>query len=142
MNFFEEVAIDDSSLKVNDRKCFFLVAVDVKRKIIKINPYIINFYEFVRDFVSKLKAEKFYADKAPWLIKGITSAGKTYIHQTFGKRSYVERVILEIKQLRKFRRSFQNAKSFRLNLKGFEVFYNFFRFHQSLKDIPASSIKT
>ena len=90
-----------------------------------------------------MKAEKFYADKAPWLIKGITSAGKTYIHQTFGKRNYVERVILEIKQfVRKFRRPFQNLKSFYLNLKGFEVFYNFFRFHQSLKNIPANSIKS
>jgi transposase-like protein len=90
-----------------------------------------------------MKAEKFYADKAPWLIKGIISAGKTYIHQTFGKRNYVERVILEIKQFtRKFRRPFQNLKSFYLNLKGFEVFYNFFRFHQSLKNIPASSIKS
>ena len=143
MSFFEEVAIDDSSLKVNGRKCFFLVAIDVKKKIIKIHPYIINFYEFVRDFVSKMKAEKFYADKAPWLKRGITSASKTYIHQTFGKRSYVERVILEIKQFaKKFRRSFQNIKSFYLNLKGFEVFYNFFRFHQSLNNIPATSIKS
>ena len=143
MSFFEEVAIDDSSLKVNGRKCFFLVAIDVKKKITKIHPYIINFYEFVRDFVKNMKAEKFYADKAPWLIKGITSAGKTYIHQTFGKRNYVERVILEIKQfVRKFRRPFQNLKSFYLNLKGFEVFYNFFRFHQSLKNIPANSIKS
>ncbi|WP_457549534.1 hypothetical protein [Archaeoglobus sp.] len=90
-----------------------------------------------------MKAEKFYADKAPWLRRGITSAGKTYIHQTFGKRSYVERVILEIKQFtRKFRRSFQNIKSFYLNLKGFEVFYNFFRLHQTLKNIPVTSIKT
>ena len=137
------MAIDDSSLKVNGRKCFFLVAVDVKKKIIKIHPYIINFYEFVRDFVSKMKAERLYADKAPWLVKGIISAGKTYIHQTFGKRNYVERVILEIKQfVRKFRRSFQNLKSFYLNLKGFEVFYNFFRVHQTLKNIPVTSIKT
>jgi len=134
MSFFEEVAIDD----LNGRKCFFLVAVDVKKKI---HPYIINFYEFVRDFVSKMKAERFYADKAPWLRKGIISAGKTYIHQTFGKRNYVERVILEIKQfVRKFRRPF--LKSFCLNLKGFEVFYNSFRVHQSLKNIPVTSIKT
>jgi len=119
-----------------------LVAVDVNKKIIKIHPYVINFYEFVIDFVKNLKAEKFYADKAPWLVKGITSAGKNYIHQTFGKRSYVERVILEIKHFaRKFRKPFQNIKSFYLNLKAFEVFYNFFRFHQSLKNIPANSIK-
>jgi len=119
-----------------------LVAVDVNKKIIKIHPYVINFYEFVRDFLKNLKAKTFYADKAPWLVKGITSAGKNYIHQTFGKRSYVERVILEIKHFaRKFRKPFQNIKSFRLNLKAFEVFYNFFRFHQSLKNIPASSIK-
>ncbi|RLI81931.1 MAG: hypothetical protein DRP01_10425, partial [Archaeoglobales archaeon] len=55
------------------------------------------FWERVRDFIINTKAEKFYADKAPWLVKGIISAGKTYIHP-FGKRNYVERVILEIKQ--------------------------------------------
>ena len=87
----------------------------------------------VRDFVKNMKADRFYADKAPWLRKGIISAGKTYIHQTFGKRNYVERVISKIKQLRKFRKTFQNLNSFYLNLKGFDVFYNFFRFHQSLK---------
>ena len=73
------MAIDDSFLKVNGRKCFFLVVVDVKKKIIKIHPCIVNFYEFVREFVKNMRAEKFYADKAPWLIKGIISAGKTYI---------------------------------------------------------------
>jgi len=50
------------------------------------------------------------------------------IHQTFGKRSYIE--ILETKQFtRKFRRPFQNIKSFYLNFKGFKVFCNFSRFH-------------
>ena len=62
---------------------------------------------FIMDVLKYCKNKpKFIVDKAPWLIKGITSAGKTYIHQTFGKRSYVERVISEIKQFtRKFRRS-------------------------------------
>jgi len=56
-SFFEEVAINDSSLKVNNRKCFFLVAVDIKKKIIQNKSCVINFYEIVRDFVIGLLKE-------------------------------------------------------------------------------------
>ena len=54
----------------------------------------------------------------------------------------MQKVILEIKQFsRKFRRPFQNFNSFYLNLKDFEVFYNFFRVNQTLKNFPVASIK-
>ena len=35
MSFFEEVAIDDSLLKVKDRQTPFFVMIDVNKKIIK-----------------------------------------------------------------------------------------------------------
>ena len=58
--------------------------IDVNKKIIKIQ-LLFRFWERVRDFISSTKADRFYADKSPWLIKGIISASKTYIHQ-IGKK--------------------------------------------------------
>ena len=70
MNFFEEVAIDDSFMKVENRQIPFFVMIDVNKKIIKIKPALFRFWEKVRDF-TKTKADRFYSDKAPWLVKGI-----------------------------------------------------------------------
>jgi len=58
MSFFEEVAIDDSFLKVKGRQTPFFIMIDVNKKFIKIHLVLFRFWE-LEILLSILKRRSF-----------------------------------------------------------------------------------
>ena len=116
------------------------MALDIVNKVVKLLPSLTRSYRSVKKLMRRLRhrVDTVYIDRGPWLERGLRDLRIGFIHERFGKRSYVEREFLEIKNLlRKMRRSFQSVKSMFLFFKGYEVYRNYFKKHLSLGAIPA-----
>ena len=95
------IAVDESILKYNGRKCYLFAALDVERnKIIHLKVYCRNAltaYTFLK-VLKMCEVEEIILDKGPWYRDALQRLGVKFRHESFGERSLVESVFSSFKQ--------------------------------------------
>ena len=95
------IAVDESILKYNGRKCYLFAALDIERnKIIHLKVYCRNAltaYTFLK-VLKMCEVEEIILDKGPWYRDALNRLGVKFRHESFGERSLVESVFSSFKQ--------------------------------------------
>ena len=97
------VAVDETVLKYNGRKCYLFAALDVERnKIIYLRVYparnALIAYSLLREVLKMCEVEEIILDRDPWYRDALSRLGVKFRHESFGERSLVESVFSSFKQ--------------------------------------------
>ncbi len=97
------IAVDETVLKYNGRKCYLFAALDVERnKIIHLKVYLarnaLTAYSFLREVLRMCEVEEIILDKRPWYRDALQRLGVRFRHESFGERSLIESVFSSFKQ--------------------------------------------
>ncbi|RLI86090.1 MAG: hypothetical protein DRO98_05900, partial [Archaeoglobales archaeon] len=96
------IAVDETILKYNGRKCYLFAALDVERnKIIHlIYPArnALTAYSFLKEVLGMCEVEEIILDRGPWYRDALNRLGVNFKHESFGERSLVESVFSSFKQ--------------------------------------------
>jgi len=97
------IAVDETVLKYNGRKCYLFAALDVKRnKIVHLKVYparnALAAYSFLREVLKMCEVEELILDRGPWYRDALQRLGVRFRHENFGERSLVESVFSSFKQ--------------------------------------------
>ena len=97
------VAVDETVLKYNGRKCYLFAALDIERnKIIYLRVYparnALIAYSFLKEVLKICEVEEIILDKGPWYRDALSRLGVKFRHESFGERSLVESVFSSFKQ--------------------------------------------
>ena len=97
------IAVDETVLKYNGKKCYLFAALDVERnKIIHLKVYparnALTAYSFLKEVLRMCEVEEIILDKGPWYRDALHRLGVRFKHETFGERSLVESVFSSFKQ--------------------------------------------
>jgi len=95
------LAVDETILKYNGKKCYLFAALDVERnKLIHLKVYPIRNALTAYSFLKVLRTcevEELILDRGPWYSM-LNRLGINFRHESFGKRSLVESVFSSFKQ--------------------------------------------
>jgi len=95
------IAVDETVLKYNGRKCYLFAALDIERnKIIYLKVYCKNALtacSFLKEVLRMCEVEEVVLDRGPW-YRDALSLGIKFRHESFGERSLVESVFSSFKQ--------------------------------------------
>jgi len=97
------VAVDETVLKYNGRKCYLFAALDVeKNKIIHLKVYparnALAAYSFLKEVLGMCEVGEIILDKGPWYKDALNRLGVRFRHESFGERSLVESVFSSFNQ--------------------------------------------
>jgi transposase-like protein len=97
------VAVDETILKYNGKKCYLFAALDVERnKIIHLKVYparnALIACSFLKEVLKICEVEEIILDKGPWYRDALQRLGVKFRHESFGERSLVESVFSSFKQ--------------------------------------------
>ena len=97
------LAVDESILKYNGRKCYLFAALDLERNVIvhlRVYPARNDLvaYSFLKEVLRMCEVEELILDKGPWYRNALQRLGVRFRHETFGERSLVESVFSSFKQ--------------------------------------------
>ena len=97
------IAVDETILKYNGRKCYLFAALDVERnKIVHLKVYparnALTAYSFLKEVLKICEVEELILDRGPWYRDALQRLGVRFKHETFGERSLVESVFSSFKQ--------------------------------------------
>jgi len=97
------IAVDETILKYNGRKCYLFAALDVERKkIVHLKVYparnALTAYSFLKEVLKICEVEELILDRGPWYRDSLQRLGVRFRHETFGERSLVESVFSSFKQ--------------------------------------------
>ncbi|AEA47780.1 DDE-type integrase/transposase/recombinase [Archaeoglobus veneficus] len=97
------IAVDETILKYNGKKCYLFAALDVERnKIVHLKVYparnALAAYSFLREVLRMCEVEELILDKGPWYRDALQRLGVRFRHEAFGERSLVESVFSSFKQ--------------------------------------------
>ena len=101
----DRVALDETVIKVNGEKYWFVAAVvPSTNRILHAGLYshrnmaMTSFFLEELDEKHEVRDAEFLVDGAPWLHAGLRALGVHFRQETFGERNPVERVFQEIKR--------------------------------------------
>jgi transposase-like protein len=126
------IAVDETVVKVNGYRCFVWAAIDVETKelvAIYVSPgrSSLDAYFFLAKVKAKCKGKlpAIIVDKGPWYVDTLARLRFQRIHETFGRRNYVERLFRYLKERTKvFYNNIQGTfKCLELFIKLFALFY-------------------
>ena len=91
------IAVDETVLKYNGRKCYLFAALDIERnKIIHLKVYparnALTAYSFLKEVLRMCEVEEVVLDRGPWYRDALNRLGIKFRHESFGERSLVESV--------------------------------------------------
>jgi len=97
------IAVDETILKYNGKKCYLFAALDVERnKVIHLKVYptrnALTAYSFLKEVLRMCEVEELILDKGPWYKDALQRLGVKFRHESFGERSLVESVFSSFKQ--------------------------------------------
>ena len=97
------IAVDETILKYNGKKCYLFAALDVERnKIIHLKVYparnALTAYSFLKEVLRMCEVEELILDRGPWYRDALQRLGVRFKHETFGERSLIESVFSSFKQ--------------------------------------------
>ena len=97
------VAVDETVLKYNGRKCYLFAALDIERsRIIHLKVYptrnALTAHSFLKEVLRMCEIQEIILDKGPWYIDALNRLGVRFRHEAFGERSLVESVFSSFKQ--------------------------------------------
>jgi transposase-like protein len=97
------LAVDETILKYNGKKCYLFAALDVERnKIIHMKVYplrnALTAYSFLKEVLRMCEVEELILDRGPWYRDALNRLGINFRHESFGKRSLIESVFSSFKQ--------------------------------------------
>ena len=86
------IAVDETILKYNGRKCYLFAALDVERnKIIHLKVYparnTLTAYSFLKEVLRMCEVEELILDRGPWYKDVLQRLGVRFKHETFGEKS-------------------------------------------------------
>ena len=89
------IAVDETILKYNRKKCYFFAALDVERnKIIHLKVYparnALIACSFLKEVLKICEVEEIILDKGPWYRDALQRLGVKFRHESFGGRSLAE----------------------------------------------------
>lgn len=113
----EEVAVDETTIQVNDQRYWLLAAVDpASNRFLHVRLFPTRTTAITELFLDELTQKhavsdaEFLVDGAPWLKAALHHAGLRFRHVTHGNRNSVERVFKEVKRrTNRFANHFRNA---------------------------------
>jgi len=97
------IAVDETVLKFNGKKCYLFAALDVERnKIVHLKVYparnALVAYSFLKEVLRMCEVEELILDRGPWYRDALQRLGVRFRHESFGERSLVESVFSSFKQ--------------------------------------------
>jgi len=97
------VAVDETVLKYNGKKCYLFAALDVGRnKIVHLKVYparnALSAHSFLKEVLRMCEVEELILDKGPWYRDALQRLGVRFRHESFGERSLIESVFSSFKQ--------------------------------------------
>jgi len=98
----KRIAVDETILKYNGRKCYLFAALDIERnKIIHLKVYsarnALTAYSFLKEVLRMCEVEEIVLDRGHG-TETLYSLGIKFRHESFGERSLVESVFSSFKQ--------------------------------------------
>jgi putative transposase len=113
------VAVDEAVLKVSGQTCYLWAEIDVDTdEVLAVYASrgrgIPSAIKFLRKVLDSCECKPvIVVDRGPWYRWALDRLGITYIHETFGKRSRIERWFREMKNRTKMFYNDINAKTLR-----------------------------